>query len=289
MILKDFSNIKIGNSDISAVYAGAVKIWPAETSGGTGDRRTMRFTIVSGDTWNNTTISAYTVDDRLIQPTEKTATGWTYAEEVEYLNGSNAYSKHFNLNTFEGFDGTVKIKNGTGFFMNNAEATGINCSRLDTSMATDMYRMFKGCPSLASLDLSHFDTSNVTDMSSMFSFCGALTTLDVSRFDTSKVKYMSGMFEHCVGLTSLNLSNFDTSKVEYMDSMFFNCKALTSLDLSNWDTSKATSNTSNNSMFTNCVVLKIITMKNCTTSTVNKIKAALDAAGITANVTIITA
>ena len=112
MILTDFSKIKFGSADITAVYAGSVKIWPV-TSGDTGDRRTMRFTIVSGDTWNKDYISAYTADNRLIEPTEKTATGWTYAEDVEYLAslGDDYTGKTFNLLTFNGFGAKIKIKN----------------------------------------------------------------------------------------------------------------------------------------------------------------------------------
>ncbi|MDE7456895.1 MAG: DUF285 domain-containing protein, partial [Prevotella sp.] len=42
-------------------------------------------------------------------------------------------------------------------------------SYLNTSNATNMYGMFWGCSSLASLDLSKFNTGNVTNMGNMFS------------------------------------------------------------------------------------------------------------------------
>ena len=42
---------------------------------------------------------------------------------------------------------------------------------LNTSQVTDMWKMFRGCTSLTSLDLSSFDTSQVTKMSSLFSGC----------------------------------------------------------------------------------------------------------------------
>ena len=111
---------------------------------------------------------------------------------------------------------------------------------LNTSQVTDMWKMFRGCTSLTSLDLSSFDTSQVTKMSSLFSGCGSLTSLDLSRFDTSQVTEMSRLFDGCGSLTSLDLSSFDTSKVTSMSSLFDGCGSLTSLDLSSFDTSKVT-------------------------------------------------
>ena len=60
-----------------------------------------------------------------------------------------------------------------------------------TDQTENMSYMFRGCLSLASLDVSHFDTSQVTNMSYMFSFCKSLASLDVSHFDTSHVKNLS--------------------------------------------------------------------------------------------------
>ena len=111
---------------------------------------------------------------------------------------------------------------------------------LNTSQVTDMWKMFRGCTSLTSLDLSSFDTSQVTKMSSLFSGCGSLTSLDLSRFDTSQVTEMSSLFDGCGSLTSLDLSSFDTSKVTSMSSLFSGCGSLTSLDLTSFDTSKVT-------------------------------------------------
>ena len=288
-------------------------------TGSTGDRRTLRFTIVSGDTWNNTTISAYNADGRLIEPVEKTATGWTYGEDVEYLSSIKPKKAH-NLNTFSGFDGTVKIKNGGYFFMKNTNATSIVVSKFDTSQTTSMHSMFENCNALAALDLTKWNTANVTDMDYMFFRCLALEVLNLSNFNTANVTEMSCMFTQCTALASLDISNFDTSNVRAMNSMFGNCKALTSLDLSHFDTSKVLNmcdmfngcsalesldlsnwNTANvqgmdemlnmtgmDNMFKGCSALKTITMRNCSTDTINKIKAALQEAGIQSNVSVIT-
>ena len=101
-------------------------------------------------------------------------------------------------------------------FYLNAEKIEFN-GVLDTSQATDMFRMFQGCDNLTSLDLSSFDTSRVTEMSEMFDSCGKLSNLNLSGFNTSRVENMIGMFRGCQKLTRLDLSNFDFSNVRYYD------------------------------------------------------------------------
>ena len=103
------------------------------------------------------------------------------------------------------------------------------------------------------------NTSNVTSMDSMFSGCSGLTSLDVSGFDTSNVNSMKNMFNSCSKLTSLDLSGFDTSKVTHMENMFKYCSAPS----------------------------KTITLKDCSETTINTIKAQLKEDNIT-GVTIVT-
>ena len=95
---------------------------------------------------------------------------------------------------------------------------------LNTSQVTDMWKMFRGCTSLTSLDLSSFDTSQVTKMSSLFSGCGSLTSLDLTSFDTSKVTNMGEMFYSCESLTTIycNLS----WSARHSDDMFSGCNSL---------------------------------------------------------------
>lgn len=299
MNLSNITKINFGSAGISAVYNGGIKLWPKQV---VTDNKVMKFTVVSGDTWNNTKISAYTADDRLIQPVKKDATGWTYDEEVGYLSCANRSSS--NLLTFEGFPKVVKIKNANGLFYECGSCTDIstgnmdfsNCwsmfgmfarcnsltsldlSNFNTSNVSVMASMFVGCNSLTSLDVSHFNTSKVTDMNLMFNGCRSLTSLDLSNFDTSKVTNMESMLAWCKNLTTLNLSNFNTSQVTNMNTMFNNCISLATLDLSNWDTSKVTKMSN---MFNNCTSLKTVKMTNCSQDTKDKIRAALDAAGLT--------
>ena len=263
MNLSDITKINFGSAGISAVYNGTIKLWPTGTS---ADNKVMKFTIVSGDTWNNTKISAYTADNRLITPVKKDATGWTYGEEVEYFD-SDFYILHkgTNLLTFEGFPKSVKFKSGAALFYRNAKCTDISTGNIDTSECTDMNHMFSGCESLALLDVSKWNTSQVTDMGSMFYSCSKLASLDVSNFNTSQVTNMSNMFFYCISLTSLDLSNFNTSQVTDMSSMFNNCSGLDSLDLSNFDTSQVTDMSS---MFKFCYGLTSLNLSNWNTSKV---------------------
>lgn len=277
MILDDFTKIKKGGiTDISAVYMGGEKLWPKE---GDMSRRVMKFTTTDGNTWNKDYVSAYTADNRLIEPTEKTATGWTYGEDVEYLGTLiNVSTIKGNLSTFNGFGVKTKIRNAFKFFYNETKLTEINTKLFDTSETTDMSFMFSGAMSLTSLDLSNFDTSKVVDIQGMFDLCNGLTSLDVSNWNTSQVTNMSRMFSDCESLTSLNLSNWNTSQATNMKQMFDYCSGLASLDLSNWELNE---NVNTDKMFLSCRKLTTITMKNCNTATVEKIKAALTESNIT--------
>lgn len=63
-----------------------------------------------------------------------------------------------------------------------------------------------------------------------------------------------------------------------MSWMFSNCISLATLDLSNWDILNATDI---KSIFNNCSALQTVKMTNCSQATKDKIRAALDEAGLT--------
>lgn len=272
MNLSDITKINFGSAGISAVYNGGIKLWPTGTG---ADNKVMKFTTTNGKTWDNTHISAYTADNRLISPVLKDATGWTYDEEVGYLTSD--FGSSANLLTFEGFPNAVKIKSGDSIFRGNTKCTNIATNNIDFSECTKILRMFGECSSLTTIDVSHFNTSQVTNLRFLFGGCKGLTSLDVSHFDTSQVTDMGSLFFYCSSLSSLDLSNFNTTKVTDMSSMFYECSNLTSLDLSNWDTSKVSDTTN---MFHNCSALKTVEMANTAQKTRDKIGAALDAAGL---------
>lgn len=137
--------------------------------------------------------------------------------------------------------------------------THINLSNINTAAVTNLGDMFKGCSALISIDVSNFNTSNVTNMSNIFSGCKSLTSIDVTNFDTRKATAMSGMFNGCSALTSIDVSNFNTSGVTQMASMFEGCSGLTSLDLSNFNTSGVTYS---KQMFRDCTNLTTLNISN---------------------------
>ena len=127
-----------------------------------------------------------------------------------------------------------------GFSNNDTEFLGLeylDLTYLDTSLVTNMYRMFNNCSSLKKIILgNNFVTSNVTNMDSMFYNCCNLQELDVSGFDTSKVENMGDLFYDCNDLLSIDVSGFDTSKVTDMSGMFHGCRSITELDVSHFNT-----------------------------------------------------
>ena len=87
------------------------------------------------------------------------------------------------------------------WFANATNLTTINnIENLNTSEATSIASLFKGCKSLEELDLTNFNTKNVTDMSDAFNGCEKITELDISSFDVSSVTNMDGMFANCQSL-----------------------------------------------------------------------------------------
>ena len=236
---------------------------------------------------------------------------------IQSLDTSNATNMHCmfaNYHTVTSLDvskfNTSNVTDMSNMFGSCTGLTSLDVSSFDTSNVTDMNNMFDGCSSLQTLDVSNFDTSNVTSMNYMFNSCDSLQSLDLSNFDTRNVTKMHGMFEYCYKLESLDVSNFNTSNVTDMGVMFRGCNSLQTLDVSNFNTSNVGSmqlmfegcdslqtldisgwdltNASKRSMFVGCKRLNTIYMRNCSQTTIDKIKDELEYANISSQVKIIT-
>ena len=87
---------------------------------------------------------------------------------------------------------------------------------LNTSEVTDMYCMFAGCASLASLDLSHFNTAKVTDMRDMFNICSSLKTIYVGDGWSTAALTMPelNMFNGCTSLVGGAGTTYDAAHVD---------------------------------------------------------------------------
>lgn len=160
---------------------------------------------------------------------------------------------------------TSLVTNMGKMFYGLKSMTGIEFgNNFKTSSVTTMEYMFDACSALESIDLSCFDTSENTSMYYMFSACPALKTLDLSSFDTSKVTNMCAAFYGCTSLTSIDFgSNFNTSKCTTMLIMFENCNSLASLDVSGFDTKNVTTMSR---MFNCCYALQKLDLSSFDTS-----------------------
>lgn len=179
---------------------------------------------------------------------------------------------------------TSELTSINGAFQ-NFKLTSLDTSGLDTSKVTNMGFMLESAYSLKTLSLANFNTAIVTDMRYMFKHCESLETIDLSNFNTENVTNMAGMFNNCSSLGVLDLSSFNTENVTSMSSMFVWCTKLQELNISGWD---LTNTTKTDDMFAVCSSLNTIYMRNCSQTTIDKIKAQLKTDGILNNVTIIT-
>ena len=139
---------------------------------------------------------------------------------------------------------------------------------LDTSVATNMEKMFSYCLSLESIDVRNWATVNVTTMDIMFQNCKSLKSLDVRNWYTGNVTTMVAMFNMGSGnynnsMTTLDVQNWDTSNVTSMQNMFANCLALEVLDVSRWKTGAVTNMSK---AFANCASLRTLDVSRWDTS-----------------------
>lgn len=218
------------------------------------------------------------------------------SNNIIYANpsGSNLFSNLTNVTSIDlsNLD-TSGIAGMNGMFENDKVLTNIVFGdNFNTSNATNMTAMFRGCNNLTELDLRMFDTSNVKSMYNMFaesgiknvnlsSFvthnldgggmqrmflnCTKLESLDLSSFDTSSITTFEKIFYHCTSLKSLNVSNFNTSNVTNFYDMFNGCSSLKELDVSGFDTSKAVIM---GNMFSGCSSLESLDVSHFNTSNV---------------------
>ena len=194
---------------------------------------------------------------------------------IAYVEDDGTSSGTYKL-TIGGEGSIIANYDMSGYFLQFNHVKAIDLTYLDTSLTTNMARLFALCDLLTSVNLKTLDTSNVTDMSFMFAYCSELITLDLSNFDTSNVNDMTSMF----GALLVNKiqeikfgKNFDTSNVTSMASMFSGCSFLKTLDLSNFDTSHVTNMSY---MFRNCYALTELDLTSFDTTMVTEYRNMFD-------------
>ena len=104
----------------------------------------------------------------------------------------------------------------------------------DTSLITDMSRMFYGASSFND-DLSAWNVQSVTDMNAMFQ--NAVSFNSSVPVNTSSVSNMGYMFSGAINFTGLNVVDMNVGNVTDMSYMFSGA-TLFDGDISTWDTGK---------------------------------------------------
>ena len=159
---------------------------------------------------------------------------------------------------------TSRVRNFRRMFMYTSSLGSLDLSGMNTSAATNMYRMFHntgavslnlggsfntggqvdnmgsmfwGASNLVSIgDVGNWNTGNVTRMSRLFQEANSLGNLNLSSWNTSNVTLMYNMFQGATSMTQINVNSWNVSNVVRMDNMFNRVSGVSHLDLSNWNT-----------------------------------------------------
>ena len=142
----------------------------------------------------------------------------------------------------------IKPENTYYWFYTKQNLTSVDLSRMDTSIDTDMSRMFYQCSRLTSLDLSGFDGSSVKSTQGMFYQCTSLNSVDLRNFKTPELEVVKFMFYNCSALTEIDISQLDITNAQSLENMFGTCRMLTTIKQSFGRTAA----TSAKSMFSMC-------------------------------------
>ena len=122
---------------------------------------------------------------------------------------------------------------------------GIKLYDVDTSLITDMSKLFYESKRKDFEGIEDWDVSNVTNMDMMFAYMGYNMLVryssidfdqDLSNWNVSKVTSMNNMFAYCSNFDQ-PLDNWDVSNVEDMRFMFCGAKEFNQ-PLNSWNTSK---------------------------------------------------
>lgn len=163
--------------------------------------------------------------------------------------------------------------------------TPLDVSSFDTSNVTTMYYMFENCNALTTLDVSNFNTDKLNNAFGMFSYCRQLKTLIIPDGFLRNATNVGSLVSGCFRLETFDTTKLDFSNCTTSSMCFYNCKALNVIDL-RFKTSKITNmegmfslgGTDNNleqilgldmysctkdtNLFSECMHLKELTVKN---------------------------
>ena len=274
-----------------------IRINPCSSDGGktTVENKIFRFTLLDGQTELDAEyFSAYTENDELVLPTEKTTTGWTYPENIASVRvcdpSSIGYSFQ-NAKTLSGFDNSVKVKGR--FALSNCNATTLDLRTFDISECTGStssegaqnIEIFS-CMNLKEVDVTGWNFEKQLSINSLFSRCYSLEV--IKGFETWNLPNVTSTpyaFYYCQSLKELDLSGWKIKNLNYWTGMFNNCRSLVTLNLDGWQ-SLGTSN--GNSVFGGCSSLKTIYARGCNERMIQDINVGLAKYSLLSQVTVVT-
>ena len=138
-----------------------------------------------------------------------------------------------------------------------------------TNKITSLESLFAQCYSLTSFNASNWDTSEVTSMQWMCYRAGNLETIDLSGLNTSKLTNMINMFYECNRAVEYNLSGWDVSKVTNMMQVFYCVTNAHTINIDGWKLNPEM--TIDEYMFSSTNKLSVISLKNSTAETINRL------------------
>jgi surface protein len=130
--------------------------------------------------------------------------------------------------------GLVLDNNGMFFGCSNLNITATDAPTIST---TSLYRTFRDCPSLTTIDLNSWDVSSVTNMSQFFFRCTNFIQ-GIGSWDTGSVNDMSLMFDNASSFNEY-IGGWDTGSVNDMTSMFQSASSFNQ-NIGSWDVSNVT-------------------------------------------------
>lgn len=153
---------------------------------------------------------------------------------------------------------------------------------IDTSDCTNFSSLVSSCRNVTSVDCSKLDTSKATNLSSMFYDLRAAATIipPANGFVHSpRMSSLQFMWFNCYLVTSIDLSDLgDCDNVLSINGMFRNCSALTTIDLSGVYFDGANINAAN--VFGGCTALTSIKVAGCDASVVTFLLSCLSESGL---------
>ena len=119
-----------------------------------------------------------------------------------------------------------------------AYATSIDCSKLDTSKATNFAAMFYNCQSAVITPPSngYQCASGLWSVQFMFYNCKQMTSVDLSPIgDAYNITNSNGWFNGCVNLETIDFTGLKDLDPSQTTNLFLNCSSLTSVKVAGAD------------------------------------------------------